>query len=90
MRKKNNKLDIIVGTVYDEMLINTPDTEEFKAQLDNLERLTTLKNKKEKVSHDTLAIVVGNLLCVLVVVAYENKHVFTSKALGNMLKHNKI
>jgi NAD(P)H-flavin reductase len=49
MRKKNNKLDIIVGTVYDEMLINTPDTEEFKAQLDNLERLTTLKNKKEKV-----------------------------------------
>jgi|APGre2960657373_1045057.scaffolds.fasta_scaffold00981_6 hypothetical protein len=89
MRKKNNKLDIIVGTVYDEMLINTPDTEEFKAQLDNLERLTTLKNKKEKVSHDTLAIVVGNLLCVLVVVAYENKHVFTSKALGNMLKHNK-
>ena len=89
MRKKNNKLDIIVGTVYDEMLINTPDTEEFKAQLDNLERLTTLRSKKAKVSPDTLAIVVGNLLCVLVVVAYEQKHVFTSKALGNMLKHNK-
>lgn len=89
MRKKNNKLDIILGSVYDEMLINTPDTEEFKAQMDNLERLTTLKSKKAKVSPDTLAIVAGNLLCVLVVVMYEQKHVFTSKSLGNMLKHNK-
>ena len=89
MRKKNNKLDIILGSVYDEMLINTPDTEEFKAQMDNLERLTTLKSKKAKVSPDTLAIVAGNVLCVLVVVMYEQKHVFTSKSLGNMLKHNK-
>jgi hypothetical protein len=89
MRKKNNKLDIIVETVYDEMIIATPDSEEFKTQLENLERLTTLKSKKVKVSHDTLAIVLGNLLCVLVVVMYEQKHVFTTKALGNVLKHNK-
>jgi hypothetical protein len=88
MRKKN-KLDVITESVYDEMIIATPDSEEFKAQLENLERLTTLKSKKVKVSHDTIAIVIGNVLCVLVVVMYEQKHVFTSKALGNMLKHNK-
>jgi hypothetical protein len=88
MRKKN-KLDVITESVYDEMIIATPDSDEFRAQLENLERLTTLKSKKVKVSHDTLAIVIGNVMCVLVVVMYEQKHVFTSKALGNMLKHNK-
>lgn len=88
MRKKN-KLDVITESVYDEMIIATPDSDEFRAQLENLERLTTLKSKKVKVSPDTLAIVAGNLLCVLVVVMYEQKHVFTSKALGNVLKHNK-
>jgi hypothetical protein len=88
MRKKN-KLDVITESVYDEMIIATPDSDEFRAQLENLERLTTLKSKKVKVSHDTLAIVLGNVMCVLVVVMYEQKHVFTSKALGNMLKHNK-
>jgi hypothetical protein len=88
MRKKN-KLDVITESVYDEMIIATPDSDEFRAQLENLERLTTLKSKKVKVSHDTLAIVMGNVMCVLVVVMYEQKHVFTSKALGNMLKHNK-
>lgn len=88
MRKKN-KLDVITESVYDEMIIATPDSDEFRAQLENLERLTTLKSKKVKVSHDTLAIVIGNVMCVLVVVMYEQKHVFTSKALGNILKHNK-
>jgi hypothetical protein len=88
MRKKN-KLDVITESVYDEMISATPDSDEFRAQLENLERLTTLKSKKVNVSHDTLAIVIGNVMCVLVVVMYEQKHVFTSKALGNMLKHNK-
>lgn len=42
--------------------------------------------RRFKVSHDTLAIVVGNLLGIGVVVAYERAHVLTSKAFTNVLK----
>lgn len=42
--------------------------------------------RRFKVSHDTLAIVAGNLLGIAVVVGYERAHVLTSKAFANLLK----
>jgi hypothetical protein len=84
--RKETKLDKIVNNVYDELLINTPETPEFQQQIENLERLTALSNKKTRVSPDTVVLVVGNLLGILVIVMYENKHVFTSKALSFTLK----
>jgi hypothetical protein len=58
---------------------------EFATALENLERLTKLKEaekQKSRVSPDTIAIVAGNLVGILVMVGYEQSHVMTSKALG--------
>ena len=84
--RKETKLDKVLNNVYDELMINTPETQEFQQQIENLERLSALNNKKTRVSPDTVVLVIGNLLGILVIVMYENKHVFTSKALSFTLK----
>ena len=72
--------------------LETYDTDdaEFSDAMDYLERLTKLKEAEKSVvrkfSPDTLAIVLGNLAGILVIVAYEQKHVLTSKATGFILR----
>ena len=84
-------------TVYDDAItkaltsLQTYDTEdaEFSDALSYLERLTKLKEAekpKRKVSPDVMATVLGNLAGILVIVAYEQKHVMTSKAMGFILR----
>ena len=67
-----------------------PDTEEYPRLMDNLERLVRLKEIKPRVSPDTMAIVVGNLFGILIIVAYEQKHVMVSKALGFLGRDRRI
>jgi hypothetical protein len=83
-------------TIYDEPInkvlasMQTYDTVdgEFITLVEHLERLTKLKAEKQKskVDPNTMAIVVGNLAGILVIVAYEQKHVMTSKAMSFILK----
>lgn len=82
------KLDEIVNKILDEMIEYGPDSPEFKRSLKQLERLTSLKDSKErkKISLDNVILVAGNLLGILVIVAYEQKHVMTSKGLGFVRK----
>lgn len=55
---------------------------EFSDSLEYLERLAKLKSEKDqsRVDPNQIILVVGNLVGILVVVAYEQKHVWTSKA----------
>lgn len=65
-----------------------PDSPEYPNLLTSLERLVQLRrgNAGNRVSPDTMATVMGNLLGILVIVAYEQKHVMSSKGLGFILK----
>lgn len=86
-----DKLDEPIAAVLQEMETYGPDSEEFAKNLAYLERLMRIKtdNKVEnRISRDTLAIVAGNLLGILIVVMYEQKHVMTSKAFGFTVKKN--
>jgi hypothetical protein len=68
---------------------NTPvDDEAYPRMLTTLERLHALKteHKPKRVSPDTVLIVVGNMLVTLVIIVYEQKHVFSNKAFNNQLK----
>lgn len=60
------------------------DSEEYATMLNRLERLYKLKEKNapKRVSPDTLIVVGGNLVGILIIVAYEHGHVITSKALS--------
>jgi hypothetical protein len=61
-----------------------PDSEEYSALVEHLDRLAKMKaeERRNRVSPDTMAIVAGNLVGVLIIVAYERSHVMTSKGLG--------
>lgn len=86
--KNDSILDEPIASVLREMEMTGPDTDEFPALLSYLERLSRLKTEKRqsRVSPDTIAIVVGNLVGILIIVAYEQKHVMVSKGLGFILK----
>ena len=85
----NAKLDDVNERILDEMLEYGPDSVEFLNLLEELERVTAVqapKGKPREVNWDTVILVAGNLLGILVIVAYEQKHVMTSKSLGFILK----
>lgn len=63
-------------------------SEEYDKIVDRIERMYKLKegNLPQRVSPDTLAVVLGNLLGIVVIVGYEQRHVVTSKALNFVMK----
>jgi len=81
-------LDAPIQRVLVELEEQGPDSQEYPALLSYLERLMRIKtdNRRERVSLDNLTLVAGNLLGILVIVAYEQKHVMVSKGLGFILK----
>lgn len=78
------KLDDQITKVLDEMDVFGVDSPEYPDHLKNLERLYELKTKTrpDPLSRDTIVMVIGNFGITLLIVAYEQKHVITSKALG--------
>ena len=85
-KKKESILEEPINKVLVEMSTSDPDSEEYSALLGNLERLVRLKDEKSsRVSPDTMAIV-GNLLGILIIVAYGQKHVMVSRAVGFIMK----
>lgn len=78
------KLDAAMNRILDDMDRNDLDSEEYPQLLSYLERLSKLRSNERpgRVSPDTMAAVAGNILGILIIVAYEQKHVMTSKALG--------
>lgn len=75
-------IDPLIDVVLEKMQTKGPDSEEYPDLMAYLERLHELKAKDRRapVSRDTVALIAGNLLGILLIVAYEQKHVMTSKA----------
>jgi hypothetical protein len=88
VREKTSVLDEPIAKVLTGMNTYGPEDPEYKTMMEHLERLMKLKADEQKsgVSPDTLAIVLGNLLGILIIVAYEQKHVMVSRGLGFVIK----
>ena len=88
--KKNEPqpVDDLIRDVLNKMNATEVDTEEYPKLMVLLERLYELKTKQRRapVSSDTIALVAGNLMGILLIVAYEQKHVMTSKGFGHIIK----
>ena len=69
----------------DDLGLNQVDRLECMTQL---ERLTEIKanRRKSAVSRDTIVLVAGNLVGILLIMAYEQKHVMTSKSFSQLIK----
>lgn len=77
-----------IDAVLHQMRTVGVDSDEYPRLMAYLERLHEIKakNRRDPVSRDTMAIAAANLLGILVIVAYEQKHVFTSKGFTQILR----
>jgi hypothetical protein len=82
-KNKDSALDDPIAKILVELHTANPDSEEYSIMVAHLERLIRLKVEvKRRVSPDTMALVMGNIVGILIIVAYEQKHVMVSKGLG--------
>lgn len=86
--KKESQFDGAIERLLFEMDAKGPDTQEYTDMMEHLVKLANIRKEERpgKVSVDTIALVAGNLLGILVIVAYEQKHVMVSKGLSFLLK----
>lgn len=81
-------LDRAIDNVLFEMRGYTAESDEYTTMVDQLTKLYALKEHENpcRVSPDTLAIVVGNIIGIVLIVGHERAHIVTSKALNFVLK----
>lgn len=89
-KRKQDPLDLHITTLLSDMQNENPFSDEYKKLMERMEKLYKLKAemRRKPVSTDTLALVFGNLAGILLIVAYEQKHVMSSKGLTQILRPN--
>lgn len=87
-KDQEEPLDELINEVLSQMNTLGPDSDEYPRLMAYLERLHELKAKsrRDPVSSDTLALIAGNLMGILLIVAYEQKHVMTSKGFTQIIR----
>jgi hypothetical protein len=85
---KETGLDKEINHVLSVMGVLEPDSEKYATMAKNLETLYKAKSneKDRKVSPDTIAVVLGNLLGIGIILTYEKANIIVSKALGFVIK----
>jgi hypothetical protein len=76
-------LDLAIAEVLREMQGFTADADEYAKMVDQLTKLYAMKTTDcpNRLSKDTLAIVIGNVLGIVVIVGFERTNILTSKAI---------
>lgn len=89
-KDKRTNLEKEIDSVLEYIQSMTPESEEYTEITKNLERLYKAregeKSKERHMSPDTMLLVAGNLLGILVILGYEKADIITSKAIGFVLK----
>lgn len=87
-KEVDRKLEKVTERLLDDMIENGPDTEEYETYLSYLERVKAIRPSVDKtpLNPNNMSLVLGNLLGIVIIVIYEQKHVFTSKAQALLLK----
>lgn len=89
--RKTSKLDDVEDRLVQELLVQDPTSTVFSDALEHFERVVELRSKKDRwrVSPDTMAVVAGNLIGIVIMVKYERFNVITSKAKDMLLRTQK-
>lgn len=77
-----------IDAVLKEMQTIGVNSDKYPEMLAYLERLNDIKKEERlaPVSRDTIALIFGNLMGILLIVAYEQKHVMTSKGFSQIIR----
>lgn len=86
--ESDTPIDEHITDVLTEMKTVGVNSDRYPDLMTYLERLHEVKarQRRDSVSPDTLALIAGNLMGILLIVAYEQKHVMTSKGLAQLLR----
>jgi len=87
-KDKRTRLEKSIDKLHDEILLLDDSDEILPSKMDRLEKLYELNAlvAKGKVSKDTVLIVGGNILGLLLILNFEKMGIITSKALGLIIK----
>lgn len=86
-RKKKTLLDEEIDDVLERMNHVGAKSEEYLQLLTILERLSKVKKEEgSPLSRDTIVLVGGNLLGLILIMAYERTHVMSSKAVNQLIR----
>lgn len=87
-QNKTDKLDEVVDRILEEMSMYGPETEEYQKLMKQLNKVYKLKADvaKKRVSPDTVVLAVANLLGILIIVAWEERRIISSKAMSLLIK----
>lgn len=82
-------LDEAIEEALRELKGHDAHTESYAQVVDQITKLHAIKdnNKPDRVSKDTLALVLGNITGIVMIVGYERTHIVTSKAMLLFGKH---
>lgn len=85
---KKTKLEKVVESILDDMSKYEANSDEYNDMANNLEKLLKAKSyeKQKGISPDTMAIVIGNLIGIVLILKHEKVDIITSKALGFVLR----
>ena len=86
--KKESKLDAPIDKILTQMATTEPGSQEYHQLAMQLDQLysTKAQQRNSGVSTDTIWLVAGNLLGILIIVAYEQKHVMASRGMNFLIK----
>lgn len=87
-KEENQALTALIDDVIYQMNMVGVDSPEYPELLGHLERLNELKtkNRRQPLDRNTVVLCLCNLGGILVIVAYEQKHIFASKASALLLR----
>ncbi len=87
-REKTTPVDELIESVLDEMRLVGVDSDEYPKLMAYLERLYEVKanERPNPVSRDTVALIVGNLMGIVLIIAYEQKHIMSSKGFSQIIR----
>ncbi len=84
--EERSGLEKAIDEVFREMARCQSNEDEYAKMVDQLSKLYSLRETPQRLSPDTLAIVIGNLVGIILIVGHERLHVVTSKALTFVMK----
>ena len=86
--KEKTEFDDSITTLLERMRNADPLSDEYLKLLQSVERFNALKTsqRRQKLSRDTIAMVMGNLAGILIIVAYERENVLSSKSFTQLIR----
>lgn len=86
--KPKSELEKTLDELFAELRSTTGDTEQYAKTADQVAKLYKLReiDTPRRISPDQALLVAGNLAGILAIVAYEQKHILTSKAANFVMK----